>query len=85
MNGMLDRLALTNPHPPRLDDPQPMLGPLRLSASSNTVSHSQPAVRRTSADSIGMFSSTLPRIRRLWAGSGNTRSCASSAAYANAA
>lgn len=33
-----------------------------LSASSNSVWQSQPAVRSATADSTGMFSSTLPRI-----------------------
>ena len=55
------------------------------SPSSSTESHSQPAVRRSSAASTGRFSSSFARIRRSYAGRGRTRSWASSEAYANAA
>jgi hypothetical protein len=55
------------------------------SPSSWTVSHFQPAARRSSAASTGRFSSSFARIRGSYAGRGRVRSCARSAAYASAA
>ena len=50
------------------------------SPSSRTVSQFHPALRRSSAASIGKFSSSFARMRGFYAGSGRTRSCARSAA-----
>lgn len=55
------------------------------SRHSSHSSHFQSAARRSSATSIGTFSSSFARICRSYAGRGRTRSCARSAAYADAA